>query len=398
MSGLALSLVVAAALGHAGWNLLAKRSRQRLAFLWWTGVVGTVLFLPAVLWTTPSWRWPLSAWGGLALAALLRAAYLATLGVAYDRGDLSLVYPLVRGIAPLLVPPLAVVVLGERPGGTGALGIVLIGFGIYVLHLPGFVRGAWLAPLRALRARHAGPAALTGCFTAVYSVLDAWNVRRGLPPVLYAWATIPVALLLLTPLASRVPGALRDARREEGLPIILVAALMTGGYLLVLLAMRIAPVSYVAPTRPACPLGPLAREVQACEMVKRVVAYTVKVMLQRDLASLQEKQQHLLILADMVIDLYAMESVTARVQEQLHLQPGHDTGTELDMAYVFVASANQRVTALAARLLANESEGAELERHLEAVRAFTPLIPVRTIDAKTRIAKRLVADRGWQLT
>lgn len=90
---------------------------------------------------------------------------------------------------------------------------------------------------------------MTGCLTAAYTVLDAWNVRRGLPPVLYAWATIPAALLLLTPFASRMPGALRDARSEGGLPIILVAALMTGGYLLVLLAVRIAPVSYVAPAR-----------------------------------------------------------------------------------------------------------------------------------------------------
>ena len=75
-------------------------------------------------------------------------------------------------------------------------------------------------------------------------------------------------------------------------------------------------------TRPAPTSGPLALETQAVEMAKRVVAYTVQVMLQRDLASLQEKQQHLLILADMIIDVYAMESVTARVQDQLVLHPG----------------------------------------------------------------------------
>lgn len=150
--------------------------------------------------------------------------------------------------------------------------------------------------------------------------------------------------------------------------------------------------------RPACPLGSLAREVQACEMAKRVVAYTVLVILRRDLASLAEKQQHLLLLADMIIDVYAMESVTARVQEQLRREPALEASTELDMAYVFVASANQRVAGLAARLLANESEGDELERHLETVRAFTPFIPIRTIDAKTRIAKRLVADQGWRFS
>jgi hypothetical protein len=51
---------------------------------------------------------------------------------------------------------------------------------------------------------------------------------------------------------------------------------------------------------------------------------------------------------------------------------------------------------LAARLLANELEGEELEDHLRTVRAFTPFIPIRTIDTKTRIAERLVADGGFR--
>ncbi len=148
--------------------------------------------------------------------------------------------------------------------------------------------------------------------------------------------------------------------------------------------------------RPLCTIGPLGQEVQACEMAKRVVAYTVQIILQRGLADLQEKQQHLLILADMMIDVYAMESVTHRVLEQMRLRPELEAETELDMTYVFVASANQRVASLAARLLANELEGAELEKHLETVRAFTPVIPIRTIDTKTRIAKRLVADGAFR--
>ena len=148
--------------------------------------------------------------------------------------------------------------------------------------------------------------------------------------------------------------------------------------------------------RPLCAIGPLGQEIQACEMAKRVVAYTVQVMLQRGLADLQEKQQHLLILADMIIDIYAMESVTARVLEHMRIRPEADASAELDMTYVFVASANQRVASLAARLLANELEGEDLDRHLQTVRAFTPVIPIRTIDTKTRLAKRLVADGGYK--
>jgi drug/metabolite transporter (DMT)-like permease len=246
---LAFGLVVLAALSHATWNLLTKQSRHQLAFLWWTGLVGAGLFLPAVAWSPPVGPWPAATWGGVALAAAVRAAHFAALGSAYARGDLSLVYPLARGIAPVLAPPAAVLLLGERPTGTGVLGALVVGLGVYVLHLPSFDPAAWLTPVRAFRAAPARWALLTGSLTTVYSIVDAWNVRRGVPPLLYAWATIPVAALLLTPWVRRAPATLAEARRAGWLRITLVAFLMTGGYLLVLLAVRIAPVSYVAPAR-----------------------------------------------------------------------------------------------------------------------------------------------------
>lgn len=249
MSPLAILLILAATLSHASWNFLTKRSRDRLAFLWWTGVAGTVLYLPAVLWVAPPWTLAAGDWAGVVGGAALRAVYFAALGTAYSRGDLSLVYPLARGTAPLLVPPLAVLILGERPSPVGWAGIATIGLGIYVLHLPGFGGASLLAPLGALRSARAGYAVLTGCLTTAYSLVDAWNIRRGIPPLLYAYLTIPVAALLLTPVVWRRPAARDAGRRSGGRAIVTVGILMTGGYLLILLALRLAPVSYVAPAR-----------------------------------------------------------------------------------------------------------------------------------------------------
>ncbi len=249
MSGLAVLLVLVAAVSHASWNYLTKRSRRRLAFLWWTGVAGSVLFLPVVLGAAPPWTLAPAQWAGVTGAAVIRAVYFAALGTAYTRGDLSLVYPLARGTAPLLVPPLAMLLLGERPSLVGWVGIATIGLGIYTLHLPGVRRGALLAPLRALGAPHAGYALLTGCLTTTYSLVDAWNIRRGVPPLLYAYLTIPIAALLLTPVVGRDLEALHEERRAGGWAIVAVGILMTGGYLLVLFALRLAPVSYVAPAR-----------------------------------------------------------------------------------------------------------------------------------------------------
>ncbi len=248
MSGLAILLVLVATVSHASWNYLTKRSRHRLAFLWWTGLAGSVLFLPVVLRSAPPWTLTADQWPGVVGAAVIRAAYLAALGTAYARGDLSLVYPLARGTAPLLVPPLAVLFLGERPSVIGWAGILIIGLGVYVLHLPGF-RAALLAPLQALRSPHAGYALLTGCLTTTYSLVDAWNIRRGVPPLLYAYLTIPIAALLLTPVVGRYPEALAEERRTGRWAILAVGVLMTGGYLLILLALRLSPVSYVAPAR-----------------------------------------------------------------------------------------------------------------------------------------------------
>ena len=249
MTGLALALVITAALFHATWNFCAKRSHDTIVFFWLTGVEGTLVLLPAVLGLTEEWSWPASAWAGMAASAVIRAIYLASLGAAYSRGDLSLVYPMARGIAPVLVPPLAIVLLGERVSLTGGLGIAAVALGVYVLHLPSLDGRGLLAPVRALTASHAGFAVVTGLMTATYSIVDKWNMTTGVDTVLYAYVTIPGAALLLAPLALRRPDAIAAECRANAGVIALVAVLMTTGYFLVLLAMRLAPVSYVAAAR-----------------------------------------------------------------------------------------------------------------------------------------------------
>jgi alkylation response protein AidB-like acyl-CoA dehydrogenase len=142
-------------------------------------------------------------------------------------------------------------------------------------------------------------------------------------------------------------------------------------------------------TFPAPPSGPLERETRAAEVAKRVVAYTTRVLIERALASLKEKQQHLEILSNMIIDVFAMDSVVNRTR----LLRGHGTPEDdelrIAMTNVFVASANERVIDGARRLLVNEFEGAELRTHLR-LEAIVPHFPIRTIAVKTRIAEALV--------
>jgi alkylation response protein AidB-like acyl-CoA dehydrogenase len=141
---------------------------------------------------------------------------------------------------------------------------------------------------------------------------------------------------------------------------------------------------------PASVPGPLEREHRATEVAKRVVAYTTRVLIERDLASLREKQQHLEVLANMIIDVYAMDSVVNRTRLLLARGTEDDDALRLAMTNVFVVSAAERVIDGARRLLVNEFEGEELRRHLQ-LESILPRIPIRTIAVKTRIAEALVA-------
>ena len=143
-------------------------------------------------------------------------------------------------------------------------------------------------------------------------------------------------------------------------------------------------------TWPSPPSGPIAREMRAADVAKRVVAYTARVLIERELASLRDRQQHLEILSNMIIDLYAMDSVVGRTLRLLGNGPREADELRIAMTNVFTASANERVIDGARRLLVNELEGEELRRHLR-LEAVVPHFPIRTIAVKTRIAEALVA-------
>ena len=114
MSSTALVLVIGAALMHAGWNALAKRAGDPLAFLWWAGALGTLLYLPGGLYVLWDRGFRAAALPFVIATVLLHALYFFSLGRAYRSGDLSIVYPIARGTGVALVPIAALVLFDER--------------------------------------------------------------------------------------------------------------------------------------------------------------------------------------------------------------------------------------------------------------------------------------------
>ena len=150
--------------------------------------------------------------------------------------------------------------------------------------------------------------------------------------------------------------------------------------------------------RPRPGSGPLAPEAHATEMSKRLVAYTAKLLIERELSSLKTKQQYLEILSNMLIDVYAMDSTVARSLKLIRVKGESAVGPQMDMTRIFAASAHERVADGARRLVANEVPAEELHQRFSEINALSAFLPIRTIRLKTQVAEYVVAARGWPFT
>lgn len=127
---LATSLVLIAALLHATWNTLIKFSAERLLVIASMDAVALVFAVLAVAFVEPP---PAAIWPWLLASALAEQVYRVLLIKAYRVGDLGLVYPLMRGLSPLVVLGLTLAFAGESLSGQQIIGILLIPCGMACL-------------------------------------------------------------------------------------------------------------------------------------------------------------------------------------------------------------------------------------------------------------------------
>ncbi|MDN3445191.1 EamA family transporter [Microbacterium sp. APC 3901] len=248
MSAVAFALVIAAAITHAAWNIVAHGvSRAGMPFLWWGAVGGTVVWIGVVPFTGGLGTDDVLAFLlGVGVSGVLHVAYMAVLQRGYREGNLSTVYATARGTGPFLSVIVAVLVLGERPSALALVGVAAIIVGVVAIGLVD--RG------RADRSRRLDPGLvfglLTGVAIAVYTIWDANAVRTwNLSPVAFMVGT----MLLEIPFYSfGVRGrwaAVRTLGRTQWRRIVAFSILSPLSYILVLTAIQIAPVALVAPLR-----------------------------------------------------------------------------------------------------------------------------------------------------
>src|SRR5262249_3451287 len=149
---------------------------------------GVLLYSPVLLLARAAV--PQSVWLIIAVSAALEVAYFLFIARAYRLGDLSMVYPLARGTAPLfllLLTALSLFGVSDHLSALGAAGVVLIATGLYILNLPRL--GAWLAPLGSLARPAPQAAVLAGLCISLYTLADRAGVQQ-LDPLLYTYLVI----------------------------------------------------------------------------------------------------------------------------------------------------------------------------------------------------------------
>jgi drug/metabolite transporter (DMT)-like permease len=256
LSNTALALVLTAALLHAAWNFLLKKSGGGLGMLTLSAVTASIWLTPISLYLI----WQGFTFGAAALgmvigSGILHMVYFLLLDRAYrgardgKGGDLSVVYPLARATGPLLTIVVAVLLFDERMSGVALAGAVLIGAS--ALLLMGNPRKIFSHEALRDGGSSVGFALLCGCMIAAYTVWDKQAVALFLiPPIVFDWAANVSRIVMLVPYARlKEPGAISAAWRDHRRAAIAIGIMSPLSYILVLTAMVTTPVSYVAPAR-----------------------------------------------------------------------------------------------------------------------------------------------------
>ncbi|WP_054954864.1 EamA family transporter [Paenibacillus dakarensis] len=238
-------LVIASGMAHAVWSLFTKKSLNKSVFLWMIMMMCTVLLLPSLiieLWQTPL---SLGAYGLLLVSAILQSVYSWLLSQTYELGDLSQIYPIMRGTSTLLVPIIGVLFLKESLSVYGWIGVIcmLIGF----LLLSGLGSRSVQSGTRWQMLKPFIMALCVGLCTTSYVFVDKLNLQNISPLALLEVTNIGF-VAGLTPLVIRSKAVKREWQVNRS-TILLGAVLNPGSYLLFLFAMQQAPMAHIGPLR-----------------------------------------------------------------------------------------------------------------------------------------------------
>lgn len=233
-----LLAVLLGALLHASWNALVKSSPDKTLDTALIHLMCSLLALPFCIYLGPP---PMSAWPFILASLVIHVGYYFALAGAYQHGELGLTYPMMRGIAPLLVALTSMALLGEALTAWGWLGVALICSGVLLLG-----SGAGLVQNR----KAVAFALCNSVLIALYTVIDAQGARQSghvaqYVALLFALDGWPFALMVF----MHRKGQVWPYVRQRWPVAVGGAGASLGSYAIALWAMTLAPVAMVAALR-----------------------------------------------------------------------------------------------------------------------------------------------------
>jgi drug/metabolite transporter (DMT)-like permease len=230
----AFALALGSAFLHALWNILLARERDPEPATAIAICTSVVVFAPvaAIVWDVDPRVWPY-----IAVTSLLQLVYFSLLATAYRSAELSFVYPIARGLAPVLVLLVGVVALGAGATVTEAAGVCLVGLGIVLVRGVGGERDVAGGAL----------AVAIASSIAAYTLVDKSGIRYANPITYLELGMLPTALGALV-LVSLLPSG-RTRLRSAARPVPALAGVLSFAYALVLAALQRAPAASVAAVR-----------------------------------------------------------------------------------------------------------------------------------------------------
>ncbi len=233
-------LVLLAAAMHAGWNAMIKVNSDRMTAMANVTLFGSVVSAP-VLFVVP--LPPPEVWGMLAVTIVLHTAYHLFLPTAYKYGDLGQIYPMTRGLAPLLVLLGAFVAAGETVSLTTLIGVLCLLAGVATLAFDRRHKGA-------PRGRAVLFAFLCGATIATFTVIDGLGARLSGGGLSFAaWTTFGGGLMTYALVWMRRGNSLPATWRVNVLPLFLGGTMQVAVYWIVVFAMTQAPMAAVSALR-----------------------------------------------------------------------------------------------------------------------------------------------------
>jgi drug/metabolite transporter (DMT)-like permease len=240
MSPAVFAAVLAGACMHAGWNAMVKLRLEPILTMALITAAAGVIALPALAWFgLPRFE----AWPWLLGSILLHLGYYVALTEAYRHADMSQVYPIARGSAPLLTMLVSVVILREAVAPLAGLGILLLCAGVGLIALS---RGKG----QRLRPQALAYAGLTALLICGYTLVDGIGARVAENPHAYSAALFVVdGIPLLLFVLWRRGRAVLEPMRRVLVPGLIGGLLSLGSYWIAIWAMTVAPIALVAALR-----------------------------------------------------------------------------------------------------------------------------------------------------